>query len=121
MEYNDDFLLVDLHAFDKRSDDLALSTEIHSVERNINFFANHYGTAVMPARVRRPQDKGKVESGVRMVERWILAVLRNRTLEKLQILRFIGIYKALTEQGQMPDIDSLSFKERLGLLVDRGR
>ncbi len=40
--------------------------------------AGHYGTAVIPARVRKPQDKAKVEAGVQLVERWILAALRNR-------------------------------------------
>jgi transposase len=39
---------------------------------------NHYGTVVIPARVRRPKDKAKVETGVQIVERWILARLRNR-------------------------------------------
>lgn len=48
--------------------------------------ANHYGTAVIPARVRRPQDKGKAESGVQLVERWILAALRNRTFFSLREL-----------------------------------
>lgn len=40
--------------------------------------ANHYGTCVIPARVARPQDKAKVEAGVLVAERWILAVLRKR-------------------------------------------
>ena len=40
--------------------------------------AAHYGTAVIPARVRKPRDKAKVENGVLTVERWILAALRNR-------------------------------------------
>lgn len=40
--------------------------------------AAYYQTVVMPARVRSPQDKAKVESGVLVVERWILAALRNR-------------------------------------------
>jgi len=40
--------------------------------------AAHYGTAVLPARVRRPRDKAKVEAGVLLVTRWILARLRNR-------------------------------------------
>ena len=40
--------------------------------------ARHYGVAVIPARVRRPRDKAKVESGVQQVERWVLAPLRNR-------------------------------------------
>jgi transposase len=42
-------------------------------------WADHYGTVVMPARVRKPRDKAKVETGVLIVERWILAALRNRT------------------------------------------
>jgi len=41
--------------------------------------ADHYGTAVIPARVRKPKDKAKVEVAVQVVERWILARLRNRT------------------------------------------
>ena len=41
-------------------------------------FAHHYGTVILPARPRKPQDKAKVESGVQVVERWILARLRHR-------------------------------------------
>ena len=40
--------------------------------------ASHYGVAVLPTRVRAPRDKAKVESGVLVVERWILAALRHR-------------------------------------------
>ncbi len=39
--------------------------------------------AVLPARVRRPRDKAKVEAGVLLVERWILAALRRRTFFSL--------------------------------------
>lgn len=39
-------------------------------------FVNHYSTAMLPARSRKPQDKAKVEVGVQIVERWILARLR---------------------------------------------
>ena len=46
-------------------------------------------------------------------------MLTHPTLDKLQILRFNGMLKALQEQMQMTDIDQLSFEERLGLLVDR--
>jgi transposase len=35
-------------------------------------FARHYGTSVLPARPRHPQDKAKVESAVQVVERWIV-------------------------------------------------
>jgi transposase len=41
--------------------------------------AQHYGTAVIPARPKSPRDKAKVETGVQVAERWILAVLRNHT------------------------------------------
>jgi DNA replication protein DnaC len=46
-------------------------------------------------------------------------MLNHPTLDKLQDLRFTGMAKALTEQMALPDIDELSFEERLGLLVDR--
>lgn len=46
-------------------------------------------------------------------------MLNHPTLEKLQTLRLSGMYKALIEQMNMPDIESLSFEERLGLLADR--
>jgi transposase len=39
--------------------------------------AQHYDVAVIPARVRKPRDKAKVEAGVLLVERWILACLRH--------------------------------------------
>jgi transposase len=48
--------------------------------------ANHYGTAVIPARVRKPKDKAKVEVAVQVVERWILARLRNRQFFSLHQL-----------------------------------
>jgi len=41
--------------------------------------ANHYSTAVIPARVRAPKDKAKVEVGVQGIQRWILAPLRDHT------------------------------------------
>lgn len=46
-------------------------------------------------------------------------MLTHPTLDKLQILHFYGMLKALQEQMQMTDIDQLAFEERLGLLVDR--
>ncbi|WP_294954180.1 IS21 family transposase [Sulfurovum sp.] len=39
----------------------------------------HYGTAIVPARPYHPQDKGKVEAGVKGIQRWILMKLRHRT------------------------------------------
>ena len=46
-------------------------------------------------------------------------MLTHPTLEKLKALKFIGMLNALSEQLNMPDIQELSFEERLGLLVDR--
>jgi len=45
--------------------------------------AEHYGCAVLPARPRKPRDKAKVEAGVLIAQRWILAVLRHRTFYSL--------------------------------------
>ncbi len=45
--------------------------------------AEHYGVAVIPARIRKPKDKAKAEVGVQVVERWILARLRNCTFFSL--------------------------------------
>lgn len=49
-------------------------------------FARHYGLAILPARVRKPRDKAAVESGVLLVERWILARLRDATFFSLAAL-----------------------------------
>ena len=46
-------------------------------------------------------------------------MLTHPTLDKLQALKFTGMATALAEQMNTPDIDELSFEERLGLLVDR--
>lgn len=48
-------------------------------------------------------------------------MLNHPTFEQLRRLKLTGMLKALEEQEQMPDIDRLSFLERLGLLVDRER
>jgi DNA replication protein DnaC len=46
-------------------------------------------------------------------------MLIHPTLDQLRTLRLTGMVKALEEQMQMPDIDSLSFEQRLGLMADR--
>ena len=48
------------------------------ISRTYQDMASHYGTAVLPARVRRPRDKAKVEVAVQVVQRWVLARLRHR-------------------------------------------
>lgn len=56
------------------------------IQRTYEEMARHYGTCVFPARPRRPRDKAKVEVGVQIVERWILACLRNLTFFSLDAL-----------------------------------
>jgi transposase len=46
----------------------------------------HYGCAIIPARPRKPRDKAKVEVGVQIAQRWILACLRHRTFFSLDEL-----------------------------------
>jgi transposase len=45
--------------------------------------AAHYGSAILPARPRKPRDKSKVEQAVLIVERWLIGRLRHRTLHSL--------------------------------------
>jgi transposase len=49
------------------------------VNRSYQDLAAHYGAVVVPARPGKARDKAKVESGVLVVQRWIVARLRNRT------------------------------------------
>lgn len=48
--------------------------------------ARHYGTVVIPARPRHPQDKAKAEQAVQGIQRWIMAKLRNRVFFSIQEL-----------------------------------
>lgn len=49
-----------------------------AVNRLVDELCEHYDVALLPARPAHPRDKPKVEVGVQVVERWILARLRNR-------------------------------------------
>jgi len=86
--------------------------------------SDHYGTAILPTRVRRPRDKAKVENSVLLVERWILARLRHHTFfslpelnaairEGLDVLntkpfkKLPGCRKALFEQLDRPAMKPL--------------
>ena len=48
--------------------------------------AEHYGTVIIPARPYKPKDKSKAENGVLIVERWLLARIRNETFYTLRAL-----------------------------------
>ncbi|MGH7748039.1 MAG: IS21 family transposase, partial [Candidatus Dormibacteria bacterium] len=79
-------------------------TQAHRYEPLINQtyqeMAAHYGCVVIPARSYKPRDKAKVESGVLLAQRWILASLRHHT--------FFSIAEA-----------NLAIRERLQWLNDR--
>lgn len=49
------------------------------INRTYAALAHHDGVAIIPARALRPRDKAKVEVGVQVAERWILARLRHHT------------------------------------------
>jgi transposase len=56
------------------------------INRTYQEMAEHYGFVVLPARVRKPRDKAKVEVAVLIVQRFVLARLRNRRFFSLQDL-----------------------------------
>ncbi len=45
--------------------------------------AEHYDFAVLPARVRKPKDKAKVENAVQQIQRWVLAPLRDEVFTSI--------------------------------------
>lgn len=80
-----------------------------------NDMATYYGTAIIPARVQKPRDKAKVETGVQVVGRWILARLRKRTFFSLgELNQAIGeLLKELNEKPfqKLPGSRLSVFKE----------
>jgi len=56
------------------------------VQRTYEELAHHYGTSVLPARPYKPRDKAKVEGAVLIVQRWILARIRNEVFTSLGAL-----------------------------------
>lgn len=56
------------------------------INRSYREMAEHYGTAILPARPRTPKDKAAVEGTVGIVSTWILAALRNQQFFSLEEL-----------------------------------
>jgi transposase len=71
------------------------------INRSYHEMAEHYGTAVIPARVRKPKDKPTVEGTVGMVSTWIMAALRNRKFFSLRELNE-AVWEKLAEFNQKP-------------------
>jgi len=67
-----------------------------AVNRSYAEMAAHYGTAIVPARPRKPRDKAKVEVAVQVATRWIVAKLRNRRFFSLAELN-AAIRELLTQ------------------------
>src|SRR5262245_2088816 len=57
-----------------------------NVNRTYEEMAKHYHTAIVPARPNKPKDKAKVEVGVQVATRWVIAKLRKRTFFSLSEL-----------------------------------
>jgi transposase len=66
------------------------------INRSYQDLATHYGTAVVPTRVRKPRDKAKVEVAVQVVQRWVLPRLRHRQFFSLVTLN--AAIRKLTDQ-----------------------
>jgi len=86
----------------------AAVTRAHRYEPELNRtyadLARHDGVAVVPARAVHPRDKAKVEVGVQVVERWILARLRHHTFFSLHDLN-----RAITDLRA--DLNTRPFKK----------
>jgi transposase len=80
--------------------------------------ARHYGITVIPARPGKPKDKAKVESSVLIVERWILAALRNHRFFSLAELNQ-AISEKLIIFNQRPLQKMKVSREHLFETIDR--
>ena len=69
--------------------------------------AEHYGTAIIPARIRTPKDKPNAEGSVRNVSTWITAALRNEQFFSLSELN-----TAIREK--LKHLNSANFQKKEG-------
>ena len=72
-----------------------------TVNPTFEAMAEHYDTTVLPTRPRKPRDKGKVEGAVLIVERWILARLRNQCFFSIDTLS-VAIADLLNDLNNRP-------------------
>jgi transposase len=56
------------------------------INKTYQEMAEHYGTAVIPARVKAPKDKSTVGGTIGIISTWILAALRNQQFLSLFVL-----------------------------------
>lgn len=76
--------------------------------------AEHYGTAIIPARVRKPKDKPNAEGSVGNISTWITAALRNE-----QFFSLVELNRAIREKLGKYNSNLFQKKEgsRLGLFL----
>ena len=77
------------------------------LNRSYNEMADHYGTAIVPARVKRPRDKSHAEGTVSYASTWILAALRDETFFSIADGK-----KAVA--GKLEELNGFPFKKRAG-------
>lgn len=77
------------------------------INKTYHEMAEHYGTAVIPARVRKPKDKASVEGAVGVISTWVLAAIRNQTFFSLTELN-----NAIAEK--LHSFNSRSFQKKPG-------
>jgi transposase len=80
------------------------------INRTYQEMAAHYGSAVVPPRVRKPRDKAKVEVAVQVVERWVLARLRHRQFFSLAELN--GAIRELIEDLNNRPLRRIGYSRR---------
>ena len=71
------------------------------LNRSYQEMAEHYGTAIIPARPVTPRDKPNAEGTVGVIETWILAALRNRKFFSFEELNY-AIREKLDEFNAKP-------------------
>ena len=71
------------------------------INKSYQEMAQHYGTAVIPARVKSPKDKATVEGSVGIISTWVLAAIRNRQFLSLHELN-AAIKEKLHEFNNKP-------------------
>ena len=63
--------------------DRTAAPRVTLVNKEYERFAEHYGAAIVPARVRKPRDKSVAESAVNLVEQWIIGPANEMTFYTL--------------------------------------
>ena len=88
------------------------------LNRTYHELAMHYGVGVLPTRPYKPRDKAKVETGVQIVQRWIVAALRHRQFFSLAE-RNQAIRALLEKLNQRPFRKRPGCRATLFLKLDR--